>query len=1087
MSVLAWLRRPCRPASPPDASSSDSLDLPAARAQTQPTLPCGGGAHDLESLFEPRHGGAAFERDAQALDEGAGHLSAVRAFRWLPLLLLLLLPEIALAQQVRVVPSILQVNEGEVVSITVELSSRPASTATFSFGGIDGVSTAEPTSLTFTTTDWDEPQTVRLTFLEDDDAVDIPFLRVGGYLEIAGVRRFLRSILLMSITDNDKNAPALRFDPQSVAVGEGGSGTYRVRLSSQPTDAVTVAITGQSGTDLMLDNTSLTFTTGDWETDQTVTVTAGQDDDQDDDVVTLSHAASGGGYTNVRGNVLVTVTDDDGDKPTVSIGGVPAKINSSTPLSVTFTFSEAVTGFATEDVSVSGGMKGAFSGSGTTYTLAVTPAGSADVVVTVAADTATNGGGKTGPVSAVSATAKWDATAPTVSITGVPAKITSRTPFTAMFTFSEDVTGFATGDVTVTGGGKGTLTAVSATTYRLAVTPAGSADVVVTVAADAATDGVNTGPVSAVTATATWDAPGLRFVPQSLAVGEGDSGTYRVRLFKQPTDTVTVAITGQSGTDLTLDNTSLMFTRMNWETDQTVTVMAGQDDDGDEDVVRLMHTASGGDYTDVIGVVVVTVTDDDDDTVGIVLTPASSLGVDEGDDKTYTVKLATQPSATVTVAISGHAGTDLTLDTTSLTFNPSGAEDLWSTAQTVTVSAGEDDDAANDTATLLHTASGGDYAGQTASLAVTTTDDDTVGIVLTPASSLGVAEGADATYTVKLATQPSATVTVAITGHAGTDLTLDTTSLTFNPSGAEDLWSTAQTVTVSAGEDDDVSSDTATLLHTASGGDYAGQTASLAVTTTDDDKPTVAIGDVPSRINSRTAFTATFTWSEDVTGFATGDVAVSGGMKGAFTATNAKTYTLAVTPNGSADVVVTVAADAATVGGGNTGPAAAVTATATWDAAAPTVTITGVPAKINSRTGLTATFTWSEAVTGFAIGDVTVTGGAAGAFTAVSATTYRLAVTPADESNVTVAVTADAATDGVNTGPAAAVSATATWDAAAPTVAIGGVPARINSTAALSVTFTWSEDVTEFATGDVAVSGGMRARSRAAGGNTRWR
>ncbi|MDE0404511.1 MAG: hypothetical protein OXI53_04300, partial [Nitrospira sp.] len=81
-------------------------------------MPCGGGAHDLESLFEPRHGGAAFERDAQALDEGAGHLSAVRAFRWLPLLLLLLLPEIALAQ-VLVVPRILQVNEGEVVSITV--------------------------------------------------------------------------------------------------------------------------------------------------------------------------------------------------------------------------------------------------------------------------------------------------------------------------------------------------------------------------------------------------------------------------------------------------------------------------------------------------------------------------------------------------------------------------------------------------------------------------------------------------------------------------------------------------------------------------------------------------------------------------------------------------------------------------------------------------------------------------------------------------------------------------------------------------------------------------------------------------------
>ena len=150
----------------------------------------------------------------------------------------------------------------------------------------------------------------------------------------------------------------------------------------------------------------------------------------------------------------------------------------------------------------------------------------------------------------------------------------------------------------------------------------------------------------------------------------------------------------------------------------------------------------------------------------------------------------------------------------------------------MTVTAGEDADAANDTATLLHTASGGDYAGETASVAVTTTDDDTVGLVLST-TALGVDEGADAEYTVQLATQPTATVTVAITGHSGTDLTLDPSSatLTFTTS----TWSTAQTVTVTAGEDADAANDTATLLHTASGGDYAGETAELSVTTTDDE------------------------------------------------------------------------------------------------------------------------------------------------------------------------------------------------------------------------------------------------------------
>ena len=83
----------------------------------------------------------------------------------------------------------------------------------------------------------------------------------------------------------------------------------------------------------------------------------------------------------------------------------------------------------------------------------------------------------------------------------------------------------------------------------------------------------------------------------------------------------------------------------------------------------------------------------------------------------------------------------------------------------------------------------------------------------------------------------------------------------------------------------------------------------------------------------------------------------------------------------------------------------------------PTVTITGVPSKINSTTQLTATFTWSEDVTGFVTGDVTVTGGTKGTF-AGSGTSYTLVVTPMSSTNLTVSVAANSATDGSsNTGP----------------------------------------------------------------------
>ena len=78
---------------------------------------------------------------------------------------------------------------------------------------------------------------------------------------------------------------------------------------------------------------------------------------------------------------------------------------------------------------------------------------------------------------------------------------------------------------------------------------------------------------------------------------------------------------------------------------------------------------------------------------------------------------------TVIVTISGERHT-CGRRATALTFTV----DNWNTAQTVTVKAGQDDDAANDTATLTHTASGGDYVSITADLPVTVTDDDTPGV-----------------------------------------------------------------------------------------------------------------------------------------------------------------------------------------------------------------------------------------------------------------------------------------------------------------------------------------------------------------------
>ena len=124
-----------------------------------------------------------------------------------------------------------------------------------------------------------------------------------------------------------------------------------------------------------------------------------------------------------------------------------------------------------------------------------------------------------------------------------------------------------------------------------------------------------------------------------------------------------------------------------------------------------------------------TIRDDDE---ALVVLSTSSLDVAEGSSNTYTVVLGSQPTAEVTIDITGHSGTDLTLDPASamLTFTTSN----WSEAQTVTVEADQDDDAVDDTATLVHTASGGGYDSVTGDLPVTVTEDDTAqvtGVMLT--------------------------------------------------------------------------------------------------------------------------------------------------------------------------------------------------------------------------------------------------------------------------------------------------------------------------------------------------------------------
>ena len=84
----------------------------------------------------------------------------------------------------------------------------------------------------------------------------------------------------LPVTVTDDDSAGIVLTPTTLRVTEGGSTTYTVELSTQPSGQVTVTVGGASGTDLSVVNGgSLTFTASTWNTAQTVEVRAGQDDD----------------------------------------------------------------------------------------------------------------------------------------------------------------------------------------------------------------------------------------------------------------------------------------------------------------------------------------------------------------------------------------------------------------------------------------------------------------------------------------------------------------------------------------------------------------------------------------------------------------------------------------------------------------------------------------------------------------------------------------------------------------------------------------------------------------------------------------
>jgi hypothetical protein len=411
------------------------------------------------------------------------------------------------------------------------------------------------------------------------------------------------------------------------------------------------------------------------------------------------------------------------------------------------------------------------------------------------------------------------------------------------------------------------------------------------------------------------DTPGVTINPgDGVSTSEGGAtDSYSVVLNSQPTADVTLTLTG---TQVSTAPTSVVFTAANWNVAQNVTVTAIDDAVAEGTHTGNVATASASTDLNYQGIVVATVSVSisDNDTAGITLTQSDgSTDVTEGGvTDTYSAVLTSQPTADVTLSFSG---TQVTTSPASVVFT----EVNWNVAQNVTVSAIDDAIAEGNHAGSIATVISGSDAAYTAlsvsavSVNINISDNDSAGVVLIQSNgNTEVTEGgATDSYTVQLSSEPTAAVTLNLTG---TQVSTSPTTLNFTSAN----WNQPQTVTVTAIDDvivEGAHSGSVSTTVVSADGTYNGvSVATVTVSISDNDTAGLNISDasivegnsgssqlvftVSLNVAVPAAFTVGYS-SVDGTAVAGSDyVAATGTLN--FAGTAGETQTFSVTVNGDA-------------------------------------------------------------------------------------------------------------------------------------------------------------------------------------------
>ena len=582
--------------------------------------------------------------------------------------------------------------------------------------------------------------------------------------------------------------------------------------------------------------------------------------------------------------------------------------------------------------------------------------------------------------------------------------------------------------------------------------------------------------------------PGMTATPTALTADEGGSAvTYDLALASAPDPATTVTVTLSYGADLTVDPGEIAFSEANWDTAQTISVTAVDDQIAQgEHLSNISYSVSGTD-TDYAGLAVddMVVTINDDDTAGIEVDP-TTLTVSEPDgNDAFTVRLTSQPTETVSIAISA-ANSECTLSDDQVTLDDAN----WDTGVDVTVTAEDDSlvDGDQECLVTLAVASSLDphYDGlDPDDVTVTVQDDDQPSVSFSDAT-YSVAEGdASATITATLSAAPLVTATVAFgtaddTATAGSDYTAASGTLTFAPGV------TSQTFTVSVTDDStDEDDETVSLTLSDPANATLGSTDTAALTITDnDDPPTVqfstsayavaeSVGSatVTATLSAASGLTATVAYAtSDGTATAGSDYTAASGTLTFAPGVTSRTFTVPITDDTTDEAGETVSLALSGPSNATLGTTDTATLTIADNESAPTVAFSAstyavaegggsaiITATLSAASGVTATVAYATSDgTATAGSDYTAAGGTLTFAPGVTSQTFTVAVTndTANEADETVSLALSSPSNATLGAPASATltitdnddAPTVQFSSSTYTIAEGGGSATITAT-----------------------------------------